>query len=248
VTDSNKNDLYGKLDARSETDIGVPQLIPAATVVLLRDGADGVEALMLKKDSKISFGGMWVFPGGKIDAQDGEEIEDADTVARKAAAREAKEEAGLTLDIQQFHFFSHWTPAPGMKKRFATWFFAVDANHTRQDVQIDDGEIKNHSWINPATALAHHAAGEMQFVPPTWVTLYHLSQHHNVAGFLSHIDEREVGRYVTRVGTSAAGTRIAMWSGDAGYDTWEPDLDGPRHRLVMAKEGFSFINDVVSFN
>ena len=34
-------------------------LIPAATVVLLRDGADGMETLMLRKNSKIAFAGMW---------------------------------------------------------------------------------------------------------------------------------------------------------------------------------------------
>ena len=58
------NDMYGNIDARSEDDTGVAAPIPAATVVLLRDGDDGIELLMLKKNSKITFGGMWVFPGG----------------------------------------------------------------------------------------------------------------------------------------------------------------------------------------
>ena len=69
-----RNDMYGNIDARSEEDSGVAALIPAATVVLLRDGNAGVEVLMLKKNSKITFGGMWVFPGGKIDAEDFEEV------------------------------------------------------------------------------------------------------------------------------------------------------------------------------
>ena len=46
------------------------ELIPAATVVLLRDGADGIETLMLRKNSKIAFAGMWVFPGGRIDVEE----------------------------------------------------------------------------------------------------------------------------------------------------------------------------------
>ena len=46
-------------------------LIQAATVILLRDGADGLETLMLRRNSKLAFvGGMWVFPGGRVDAQD----------------------------------------------------------------------------------------------------------------------------------------------------------------------------------
>ena len=41
-------------------------IVPAATVVVVRDGNDGVETLMLRKNSKLAFGGMWVFPGGRI--------------------------------------------------------------------------------------------------------------------------------------------------------------------------------------
>ena len=59
-----KNDMYGNIDARSERESGVAPPIPAATVVLLRDADDGIEVLMLKKNSKITVGGMWVFPGG----------------------------------------------------------------------------------------------------------------------------------------------------------------------------------------
>ena len=33
--------------------------IDAATVVVARDSADGVEVLMLRRNSKIYFGGMW---------------------------------------------------------------------------------------------------------------------------------------------------------------------------------------------
>ena len=65
-----KNDMYGNIDARSESDEGVLPLIPAATVVLLRDSDESYEVLMLKKNSKITFGGRWVFPGGKIDPED----------------------------------------------------------------------------------------------------------------------------------------------------------------------------------
>ena len=59
-----RNDMYGNIDARSEEDSGVAALIPAATVVLLRDGNTGVEVLMLKKNSKITFGYVGI-PRGK---------------------------------------------------------------------------------------------------------------------------------------------------------------------------------------
>ena len=50
-----KNDMYGNIDARSESDEGVLPPIPAATVVLLRDSEESYEVLMLKKNSKITF-------------------------------------------------------------------------------------------------------------------------------------------------------------------------------------------------
>ena len=44
--------------------------IPAATVLLVRDYNKQIEVFMLKRASQTNFGGAWVFPGGKIDAND----------------------------------------------------------------------------------------------------------------------------------------------------------------------------------
>ncbi len=44
---------------------------PAATVVLIRDGAVGVEAFLMRRDNAMAFaGGMTVFPGGGVDSRD----------------------------------------------------------------------------------------------------------------------------------------------------------------------------------
>ena len=148
-----RNDMYGNVEMRSEEDPNVSALIPAATVVLVRDGDSAVEVLMLRKNSKITFGGMWVFPGGKIDAADypGGEVspDNIDAAARAAAVRETQEEAGITVDAQDYVFLSHWTPPPGQQKRFATWFFVAKVEGA-MDIAIDDGEIKDHAWLNPA--------------------------------------------------------------------------------------------------
>ena len=68
--------------------------VPAASVILLRDGAQGLEVLMLRRTSKASFGpGAWVFPGGRIDPGDGADPTSMEA-ARQGAARETMEEAG----------------------------------------------------------------------------------------------------------------------------------------------------------
>lgn len=64
---------------------------PAATVMLLRESSDvGVEVFMMRRTTKAAFaGGMYVFPGGAVDAEDSSyEI---------AAIRECFEEAGVLL-------------------------------------------------------------------------------------------------------------------------------------------------------
>lgn len=71
---------------------------PAATVMLLRDvdTAEGIEVFMLRRTTAAAFaGGMYVFPGGKVDEADGEG--DASYVV--AAIRECYEEAGILLAI-----------------------------------------------------------------------------------------------------------------------------------------------------
>ena len=50
-----------------------PALVPAATILLLRDGDPGLQTFMVVRHHQVDFAsGALVFPGGRIDAQDGE--------------------------------------------------------------------------------------------------------------------------------------------------------------------------------
>jgi len=225
----------------SEASLAPP--IPAATVVILKDfgEAAGVEVLMLRKNSKIAFGGMWVFPGGRIDPEDYPADGDVDVAARNAAARETMEEAGLTAAIDDFVLFAHWTPPATTPKRFATWFFAT-RTLIDEPIQIDGGEILDHLWINPADALAKHKAGEIDLAPPTWITLYQLALHGAGHEIITHFESQPHKVYQTRVVKNAQGVRVALWQGDAGYESSDADVEGERHRLVLAETGFVFEN------
>src|ERR671914_2304696 len=45
----------------------------AASVIVLRGGGDGLEVLLLRRNPDARFmGGVWVFPGGAVDAHEGE--------------------------------------------------------------------------------------------------------------------------------------------------------------------------------
>ena len=187
-----RNDIYRNLKDRQE----VPA-IPAATVVLLRE-RQGTEVLMLQKNANITFGGMWVFPGGRIDEEDFPDDGDLEAAARNAVVRETAEETGLTVRQDKFIRFAHWTPPPGTSKRFATWFFAAEAD-TDEMVNVDGGEILNHRWIKPVDALQKHASGDIDLVPPTWITLYHLTLYATTSAILEHFRQNPGKVYETRV-------------------------------------------------
>lgn len=126
-------------------DFGVddPESIPirdAATVVLLRDGPNGVEAVMLLRNLRSDFvGGAYVFPGGGVDPDDGP-VE----AFRRAAIRESFEEAGLLLA---------WNTSGGMvsfeSPEVATRFAAhrVEVDHGRMTLT----ELCRLEQLTPAT-------------------------------------------------------------------------------------------------
>lgn len=226
------------------------EAIPAATVVLLRDGVDGVETLVLQRNSKLAFGGMWVFPGGRVDPGDrphdgpdegpGEGSDPVTAVlqaARNAAVREAAEEAGLVLEGGALAVYAHWSPPKIAPKRFTTWFFVARA--PVGDVVVDGGEIHEHAWVRPIDGIARRDAGEIELAPPTWVTLNDLAQFETVDEALSTVNRREPEVFQTHIAT-VDDAIVALWHGDAGYDTGDPGVPGARHRLLMTDAGWSY--------
>ena len=138
--------------------------------------------------------------------------------------------------------FAHWIPPAIAPKRYATWFFAAPVDD--DDVMIDDGEIVEMSWATPAAVLAKHHDGEIEIVPPTWVTLDTLTGHDTVASLLEFLDERPARHHATKV-ASGGDFPVVMWEGDAGYDTGDATVAGPRHRLTMATDGYVYEDDGV---
>lgn len=219
----------------------VPDVVPAATVILIRDGEDGLETLVLRRNSKLAFaGGHWVFPGGRVDegdVADGETDRLSLAAARRAAVREAAEEAGLVVATDALVPFSHWTPPAVAIKRFSTWFFLAPA--PTGDVTIDGGEIHEHLWARPGDALHMRDEGEIELSPPTWRTLDRLAQSATVAEAMDDAVNGFVEHFVTRIALAEGGA-VAMWHGDAGYESGDPDLPGPRHRLWMVPGPWRF--------
>jgi 8-oxo-dGTP pyrophosphatase MutT (NUDIX family) len=218
--------------------------IPAATVVLVRDGDTRLEVLMLHRVSKVAFGGMWVFPGGRVDDSDRQPGDDDQASARRAAVREALEECSLAVDADDLVPFSHWVPPAISPRRFATWFFVARAS--AGEVVVDGGEIRDHAWLPAREVLDRRDRGEIDLAPPTWVTLHDLAEHDHVDAALQHAAARDpLPRYETRW-VNVPGGAVAMWHGDGGYELADPEQPGARHRLWMLEGGWRLERDLRS--
>jgi 8-oxo-dGTP pyrophosphatase MutT (NUDIX family) len=221
---------------------GEGPVFEAATVVLLRDAADGVECLMLRKTQGQSFGGLWVFPGGRVEDVDGTGYDGA----RRAAVREAEEESGLLIEADTLVPLAHWSPPPQAPKRFNTWFFVAPMPDGASEVVVDGSEINDHVWTTPAAVLEAQTRGELELLPPTWVSLNALTGHPDVAAAVAAVAASPTDMFLTHMVNLGGGVLLSLWEPDVAYpstiggEVGPLDAPGPRHRLYMDPAGWRY--------
>ncbi len=149
------------------TDTSSNTLIPAATILLIRDGENGLEVFMVQRHHRIDFASSaLVFPGGRVDQHDHTaelrdvcihwEKDGAATLPWRAAAiREAFEETGILLArdknkpedfISGDHAFSLWDFRKKVEDRQPPF-----AKFLRQhDLEADCASLVFYAhWITP---------------------------------------------------------------------------------------------------
>jgi 8-oxo-dGTP pyrophosphatase MutT (NUDIX family) len=147
-------------------------ILPAATVVLWRDGADGPQVLMGQRGAGAVFmPSKFVFPGGRVDDEDqavpgwltGDcarrlALSVPDTapepdVLVAAALREVAEETGLAFSFAQpgaLRFIFRAITPPGRTRRFDARFLLADAAALAsdpQDFSSASGELSHLAWL-----------------------------------------------------------------------------------------------------
>jgi 8-oxo-dGTP pyrophosphatase MutT (NUDIX family) len=162
---------------------------------------DGVEVLMVRRPLTARFmPGVWVFPGGAVDAEDEEAPASfggnrPGSEWRVAALRELIEETGLwltsngprsapltedafgvveasefVLDPDSLIYFSNWITPAMFPIRFDTQFFLAVVDHD-SEARVDGYELIDMEWISPADALHRDGTGEWGVAFPTRKTL-----------------------------------------------------------------------------
>jgi 8-oxo-dGTP pyrophosphatase MutT (NUDIX family) len=186
----------------------------AATVIVLRGGPDRLEVLLVRRSTAARFmPGVWVFPGGAVDAHEGE----GDVAHRTAGVREVEEEAGIALpDPAALVRFSRWITPAEVRIRFDTHFFLAAAP-AGQEARPDGGETTDARWFAPAGALAAHAEGEIELVFPTIKTLEQLAGFDSAARLIDWAAGREVVPVQPKVVQEGEVARIVL-PGEPGYE------------------------------
>lgn len=214
---------------------------PAASVMLLRDGEQGLEVLMLRRNPALKFApGTWVFPGGAIEQHEQTGDDDILLAAQSAAVREAAEECGLVLAPESLTHFCHWTTPTLHNRRFATWFFVASVE-AAQVVQIDGSEIVDYRWLHPSQALALNAEGEMPMMPPGFICLRKLRDFSSLAEALQALRRFQPYRVAPRLVKTDRGL-VALYPGDAGYETADAAAEGARHRCQFSRQGLRYLH------
>jgi 8-oxo-dGTP pyrophosphatase MutT (NUDIX family) len=190
----------------------------AATVILLRGGGETLEVLLVKRTEQAKFmGGVWVFPGGAVDAGDPSVPGPGGIDAhRAAAARELAEEAGITLaDPAALVEFSRWITPAEVSIRFDTRFFLGELPDGQEPV-VDGQECIDQGWFTPQGALDAYGREEILLVFPTIKHLEQLRVFSSVAELLEYARGREVLAVQPKVWFDGEVARVAL-PGEPGY-------------------------------
>ena len=186
----------------------------AASVILLRGGSEALELLLVQRTPDARFmGGFWVFPGGAVDAHEGE----GDEAHRLAAVRELEEEASVSgITPEELVKFSRWITPAVVQIRFDTHFFLATAPEGVEPV-VDGSEIVDHIWYSPRAALDAYGREQLPLVFPTIKHLEQFSSFDSADALIAHAAQQTVEPVEPRILMEGEVARVLL-PGEPGYD------------------------------
>ncbi|MDG1065091.1 MAG: NUDIX hydrolase [Luminiphilus sp.] len=212
----------------------------AATLIVTREGPDGLEVLLLRRNPALKvMAGAWVFPGGKVDADDSGQ--DALSRANSAAIRELQEETGLEVGPEPILHFSRWLTPEVVKHRFDTYFFLAPQSGNAS-VVVDGSEIVEYRWVKPNIAIAEQAAGMLKVPPPTLVSLTDVAAHDCLSDLVQAVRRREPPYFFPRI-LEDGEDHVFLYPGDSGYEAADVSQSETCHRTTMHQGVFSYRRD-----
>jgi len=198
----------------------------AATVVVLRDGAQGPELYLVKRSREVDFmAGAYVFPGGRLDA--------SDASLEACAVRETFEEAGLRLEPAALVPWVRWVTPVISPRRFDARFFLARMPEG-QEPKVDGREAVEGLWITAKAALERWQLGDMLLPPATARSIDVLALHRNVQEALDAAAKQAPPLLMPVVWNSDGRAFISL-PGDPHHP--EPDTLGGSIFRIQLEEG-----------
>ena len=198
----------------------------AATVILLREPPEsgrveagpaggGFELLMVARNpAGRVMAGVWAFPGGALEREDG----DGERGLRVAAVRELAEETGITgVATADLVPFARWIAPISLPVRFDTHFFLARAP-ARSEPAVDGVECVDAAWLSPAAALAEARAGALPLLFPTRKQLERMQGFATIDELLAAAAAAPIEPVRPRL-RRPGDPEDALLPGDPGYDT-----------------------------
>jgi 8-oxo-dGTP pyrophosphatase MutT (NUDIX family) len=197
----------------------------AATVVLLRDAAAGLETWLLRRVPKMAFApGMSVFPGGAVEESDflnhprlesiaqnlGTTVEHAGAIVA-AAIRETVEEVDVVLGADAIFPWARWITPEAEPRRYDTYFFVAALPEGAAAAAVTT-EASHADWIGVHDALAEYRRGERPMLPPTVATLTEISRYSHA----TDVVQAAAGRQVKPVQPVLRKSEDGVWVADFG--------------------------------
>lgn len=235
----------------------------AASVVLVRDGSQGLEVLLQRRHLNANvLGGWYVFPGGKLDDADCTEgqalrldlqpdqmlvrLNEPQTPASRAlglyvaALRELWEEASIDLRGQARALlpWSRWiTPRnpPVGSHRFDTRFFLA-LLPPGQTAAHDHHETIDTRWLTPRDALELYWRRDIDLIPPQLMALAQLARHGCALAAWQEAEQRRPP-CIQPIHFMDGEHRAMCYPGDPLHPVAERALPGPT-RLRMVGQRF----------
>jgi 8-oxo-dGTP pyrophosphatase MutT (NUDIX family) len=187
----------------------------AASVIVGRDGANGLEVLVLERSSASRFLPSYVvFPGGAVDPGDTDLAEkwfgDGGQAFRVGAVRELFEEAGIAVTrsgiraatafdeieqdpptVEMLPEVAHWVAPEDVPVRFDARYVAA-ASPLGVTPSPDGTETSVAWWSTPADLMSQWQSEERKLYWPTYFTLGALTSCTDVGDLLAlRLDTRE---------------------------------------------------------
>lgn len=187
---------------------------PASTLLLVRDGRDGIEVVLGRRPPGGPFGNLWVFPGGAVDREDVDATDDSEAAWKLAALRETWEEVGLALTdpegaavppgsgsvhlrmrmagirfaTDRLVYLSNWVTPKMVSKRFDTRFYlAVADGDLHPSIELADP-----AWHSAEGALHRNRTGSLPMIFPTLSHLRYIAAFESVAALMDEARSLDV--------------------------------------------------------